>query len=132
MLKTIKNYAIAFTGLAIAASLTFMSFKNEAKESNVSSKVVLADQDWHFNGALNPLNNNPQDSSQYSLFATESCDDIAQTVCMLTAPADPSNSSIPDLNYVVPGTGGKTVKILISEALTSENTNQAVRAFRSE
>ncbi|MFD2554753.1 hypothetical protein [Sphingobacterium tabacisoli] len=132
MLNNIKKFAMALGALAIASG-TYISVRaHQVSEEKSTEKVVLADQDWHFNGALNPLNNNPQDSSQYSKFATESCDDITQTVCMLTAPADPSNSSIPDLNYVVPGTGGKTVKILISEALTSENTNQAVKAFRSE
>lgn len=132
MLKNIKNYAMALGALAIAAG-TYASVRfHQLSEEKSTEKVVRADQDWHFNGAPNPANNNPQDSSQYSLFATESCDTNPETVCMLTAPADPSNSSIPDLNYVVPGTGGKTVKILISEALASGSRNQAVKEFRSE
>ncbi|MDR2284859.1 MAG: hypothetical protein LBE37_16715 [Sphingobacterium sp.] len=123
---------MALGALAIASG-TYLSVRaHQVSEENTTAKVELADQDWHFNGALNPVNNNPQDSSQYSKFATESCDDIRETVCMLTAPADPSNSSIPDLNHVVPGTGGKTVKILISEALASGIQNQAVKEFRSE
>ncbi len=132
MLKNIKNYAMALGALAIASG-TYLSVRaHQLSEENITAKVELADQDWHFNGAPNPINNNPQDSSQYSLFATESCDTNPETVCMLTAPADPSNSSIPDLNHVVPGTGGKTVKILISEALTSGSRNLAVKEFRSE
>ncbi|WP_164123015.1 hypothetical protein [Sphingobacterium sp. xlx-130] len=132
MLKNIKNYAMALAAIVIASG-TYLSVRaHQLSEENTTAKVVLADQDWYFNGAPNPANNNPQDASQYSLFATQDCDTNPETICMLTAPADPSNSSIPDLNHVVPGTGGKTVKILISEALTSENTNQAVKAFRSE
>ena len=132
MLKNIKNYAMALGALAIAAGTYASVRSHQVSKENTTEKVVLVDQDWHFNGAPNPANNNPRDSSQYSLFGTQDCDAITQTVCMLKAPADPSNSSIPDLNHVVPGTGGKTVKVLISEALTSGLPNDAVQAFRSE
>lgn len=131
-MKKLKNYAMALVALVIAAGTYASVLSHKLSENKSKDKMIIADQEWYYNGALNPVNNNPQDSSQYSLFASESCNQIPETICKLSAPANPSNSSIPDLNHVVPGTGGKTVKTLITEALTSENTNQAVIEFRSE
>ncbi|WP_164112358.1 MULTISPECIES: hypothetical protein [Sphingobacterium] len=122
MLKNIKNYAMALAALAIALSLTFMSFTEETNKKEVSSTVTLTDQYWDFVGSGDPLIPNDRENPEHYQLATEDpgCDG-SQEICQVKAPADlvadPSGNT-PDFTANVTGPN-QSVLLRIQNAMSS-------------
>ena len=116
---------LAFMAIGTFAIAKEVMKKNEAP---ITPVTVLAEEDWYFNGADNPENDNPTNALQYSRHSNEPCDDQVDAVCKISAPADSLGN--PNMGYTVPGTG-QTVAQLITQALTSGTPNEVVKAFRT-
>jgi len=101
--------------------------KKEAKVEQ-ETKLVRANQVWYYHGTSSDL---PTDASKYNLTPAEDCGGQAQTICKITAPANPSNTSQPDMSAVVdPSQPTITVADQITDALNSQLTNDTVEDFR--
>lgn len=122
MLNNIKKFAMALGVLAIAASLTFMSFTDGTNKDEVSSKVILTDQYWDFVGSGTPsIPNDRENPDHYQLAAENPNCDGSQEICQVKAPADlvadPSGNT-PDFNATVTGPN-QSVLLRIQNAMSS-------------
>ncbi|MBL1407645.1 hypothetical protein [Sphingobacterium faecale] len=133
MLKNIKNYAMALGGLAIALSLTFMSFKASVVEK--TSRKTLSFQTWRF---VETVDSDPTNPENYVLqqLSDPPCGTIEKKICTITAPDD--GNGLPDLQEQMfdPVTNNdQTIEHLIDRAQTSlsstPTTNVAVLAFKN-
>lgn len=134
IMKTKNIVKASLFTLILAFMVSGMLAIGEVMKRNEVTTVLNADptpEEWHFNGADDPEDNNPEDPSQYSKASEESCDDEVETVCKITAPADTANPSQPNLDYIVPGPNA-SVKNRIAQALSAKAPNETVQAFRSE
>ena len=137
-MATIKNNwlrtsTLILLGLVMAFGAQSFNNKEEVKVEKKPAKVVT-NQTWYFIGTSS---DDPTDASKYStsLPSGKSCNSAPfQTVCEIQAPANPSNSSQPDMNHLV--SSSQTVEQRIEEAIQSlEPTetpleNETVTAFR--
>lgn len=139
--RIIGTMSIAVMTLGISLSANAQLIKSEKEVKNQKevkaakdTKIVRANQIWYFTGTSS---DNPTDPSKYStsLPAGKSCSSLPyQTVCELQAPANPSNSSQPDMNYIA--FGSETVQQRIEDALETldpsetPQENETVTAFR--
>lgn len=121
---------LAFIAIGTIAVAKVM---NKEKPVEVTDKAVVMEI-WEFTGADDPEENNPLDPLQYSKSENPSCDNETETVCSLSAPANPTVLSQPDLEHTVPGIPGPNNKVSdrIQQALNSGTPNETVLAFRSE
>lgn len=131
-MATLKTNRL-YVGLSLILALVFGAFivSNAMNTKAEPRTKILINEDWHFNGAPNPNDNNPLDPSQYSKLSTEVCDEEPETVCTLNAPENPSIPGQPLMSSDVPDTD-QNVSERITEALNSGSPNETVTAFRSE
>ena len=130
-MKTIAKIIIGSlgTGVIIAGIIIGANAHDKKEEIKVETKAET--EEWHFDGAVDPANNNVDSPSQYSKGESTSCNNTPETVCNLNAPASSSNSNQPDLSAMV-GSTGKTVSQRINDAISSGTPNETVTSFRSE
>jgi len=72
----------------------------------------------------------PLDSLQYSEMQSIPCGG-EDTICEISAPQDPNDENLPDLNATVPNSNGQTVREQIQEALETGKINSTVKSFRN-
>jgi hypothetical protein len=130
-MKTIAKRIIGAlgTGALIAGIIIGANAHDKKEEIKVETKAET--EEWHFDGALDPADNNVDSPSQYSKGESTSCNNTPETVCNLNAPASSTNPNQPDLGAMA-GTTGKTVSQRINDAISSGIPNETVTSFRSE
>jgi|GEM_PF-2196443 len=104
--------------------------KKEYSDQPVTTQAANTNwqtDEWFYEGDAEA---SPLDSLQYSEMQSLPCSGN-ETVCEITAPQDPNDSNLPDLNATVPDSGGQTVRQQIQEALDTGNTNETVKSFRN-
>lgn len=115
--KTVKQGLIG--AMVLGAAIGFSSW---TKAINASSET------WYYHGPDNPAA--ILEASNYSKELPEQACGVDQTICEIQAPADPFDSTIPDMGASV-GTGTQTVADQITEARTNNFTpNETVQSFR--
>lgn len=122
------------TGALIAGIIIGANAHDKKEDGKVDKEVktILVNSSWKYNGGED---DDPHDASLYVKIedTNPSCPGIAETVCRLNAPADPSNPSRPDMSASVTTSGGTfTVAQRITSALTSPiQTNETVDGLRA-
>lgn len=122
-------------GISLSANAQIIKSEKEVQEEKVVkadnyTKVARANQTWYFHGTASDL---PTDASKYSLTPDKDCGGLAQAVCQINAPANPSNPSQPDMTAPVTPSGSSTpttIALRISAADGIKTPNETVTDFR--
>ncbi|WP_437920275.1 hypothetical protein [Sphingobacterium sp. LRF_L2] len=128
MQKKTKNWLRTGSAIMALAFCTFLGSKALESKVEVPAAKALATQTWYFTGTSSD-NLNAATNYSPNPVSGKPCGSTAQVVCRIEAPADPSNSSLPDME--AEDDNGTTIAQHINNAQSSLSANDVVKAFRS-
>jgi len=129
--RIIGTMSIGIMTLGISLSANAQSVKIEKDVKGEKEPIMVrANHVWSYHGNAS---DSPTDPSKYSLGPSDQCGDDKETICQISAPANPSNPSQPDMTALVTPSGSSTpttIALRISAAQSSKVSNETVTDFR--
>ena len=123
----ITVFALCLIGTVSAAP----NGNGDEERKEVKAEKIIVNETWSFNGGSS---DSPTDASKYTRTSGEPCDGEPETICQISAPANPLDSNQPHMSAPVqpedPNLPATTVQQQITDALASSASNETVQSFR--